>query len=48
MPIAMGVIRSVETETYNDAMDSQIAEVQEKSKIKCFDDLVNSLEQWEI
>ena len=48
MPIAMGVIRSVETETYNDAMDSQIAEVQEKSKIKCFDDLENSLEQWEI
>jgi 2-oxoglutarate ferredoxin oxidoreductase subunit beta len=48
MPIAMGVIRSVETETYNDAMDSQIAEEQEKSKIKCFDDLVNSLEQWEI
>ena len=48
MPIAMGVIRSVETETYNDAMDSQIAEVQGKSKIKCFDDLVNSLEQWEI
>jgi 2-oxoglutarate ferredoxin oxidoreductase subunit beta len=48
MPIAMGVIRSVETETYNDAMDNQIAEVKEKSKIKCFDDLVNSLEQWEI
>lgn len=48
MPIAMGVIRSVPTETYNDAMDNQIAEVKEKSKIKCFDDLVNSLEQWEI
>ena len=48
MPIAMGVIRSIPTETYNDAMDNQIAEVKEKSKIKCFDDLVNSLEQWEI
>jgi len=48
MPIAMGVIRSIPTETYNDAMDNQIAEVKGKSKIKCFDDLVNSLEQWEI
>ena len=48
MPIAMGVIRSIPTETYNDAMDNQIAEVRGKSKIKCFDDLVNSLEQWEI
>ena len=48
MPIAMGVIRSIPTETYNDAMDNQIAEVKGKSKIKCFDDLVNSLEHWEI
>jgi len=48
MPIAMGVIRSIPTETYNDAMDNQIAEVRGKSKIKCFDDLVNSLEHWEI
>lgn len=48
MPIAMGVIRDVQTETYDQAMDNQIAEVKEKSKIKCFDDLVGSLEQWEI
>ncbi len=48
MPIAMGVIRDVQTETYNDAMDNQIAEVKEKSKIHSFDELVNSLEQWEI
>lgn len=48
MPIACGVIRDVEAETYSDAMDAQIAQVQAKSKIKCFDDLVDSLEQWEI
>ncbi|HNX87668.1 MAG TPA: 2-oxoacid:ferredoxin oxidoreductase subunit beta [Paludibacteraceae bacterium] len=48
MPIAMGVIRDVQTETYDQAMENQIAEVKEKSKIKCFDDLVGSLEQWEI
>ena len=48
MPIALGVIRAVPAETYNDALDNQIAEVKAKSKIKCFDDLVDSLEQWEI
>ncbi len=48
MPVALGIIRDVPAETYNDAMDKQIAEVTEKSKIKCFDDLIDSLEQWEI
>lgn len=48
MPIALGVIRDVPAETYNDAMDAQIEAVKAKSKIKCFDDLVSSLEQWEI
>ena len=48
MPIALGIIRDVPAETYNDAMDAQIAAVKAKSKIKCFDDLVDSLEQWEI
>ncbi|NLI72277.1 MAG: 2-oxoacid:ferredoxin oxidoreductase subunit beta [Bacteroidales bacterium] len=48
MPIAMGIIRDVPAETYNDALDAQIAEVKAKSKIKCFDDLVDNLEQWEL
>ncbi len=48
MPIALGVIRAVPAETYNDALDKQIEEVKAKSKIKCFDDLVDNLEQWEI
>lgn len=48
LPIALGVIRDVTAETYNDAMDAQIAAVKAKSKISCFDDLIDSLEQWEI
>ncbi|MFV0392566.1 MAG: 2-oxoacid:ferredoxin oxidoreductase subunit beta [Paludibacteraceae bacterium] len=47
-PITVGVIRDVQAETYNDAMDNQIDEVRKKSSITCFDDLVDSLEQWEI
>jgi 2-oxoglutarate ferredoxin oxidoreductase subunit beta len=48
MPIAMGVIRDVEDESYDEAVENQIAQVQAKSKIKTFDDLIGSLEQWEI
>jgi 2-oxoglutarate/2-oxoacid ferredoxin oxidoreductase subunit beta len=48
MPIAMGVIRDVEEETYDTAVESQIAEVQAKSKIKTFDDLIATCEQWEM
>ena len=47
-PIAVGVIRDVKTETYDEAMTKQIDEVKSKSKIHNFDELVNSLEQWEI
>jgi 2-oxoglutarate/2-oxoacid ferredoxin oxidoreductase subunit beta len=47
-PVAIGVIRDVETESYDEAMENQIAEVQEKSKIKTFDDLIDSCEQWDM
>ena len=47
-PIAMGVIRSVADETYDEAVESQIAEIQAKSKLKSFDDLIDSCEQWEM
>ena len=47
-PIAIGVIRDVETESYDEAMTNQIAEIQAKSKIKTFDDLIDSCEQWEM
>jgi 2-oxoglutarate ferredoxin oxidoreductase subunit beta len=47
-PIALGVIRDVDAETFNDAIVNQIAEMQEKSKIRTFDELIDSLEQWEV
>lgn len=47
-PVAIGVIRDVETESYDEAMESQITEVQDKSKIKTFDDLIDSCEQWDM
>ena len=47
-PVAVGVIRDVETETYDEAMTKQIEEVQAKSKIKSFDDLIDSCEQWDM
>lgn len=48
MPIALGVIRDVTEESYDAEVESQIAEVQAKSKIKTFDELIDSLEQWEM
>ncbi|NDV45648.1 2-oxoacid:ferredoxin oxidoreductase subunit beta [Paludibacter sp. 221] len=48
MPIAMGVIRDVEAETYDAAVENQIKEIQQKSSIKKFDDLIDSLEQWDM
>lgn len=47
-PVAIGVIRAVEADTYDAEIERQIAEVQAKSKIKCFDDLIDSCEQWEM
>lgn len=48
MPIALGVIRAAEAETYEVAMENQIQEVKANSKIDSFDTLVDSLEQWDI
>lgn len=48
LPIAMGVIRDVVEEAYDWAVEKQIADVQAKSKIKTFDDLIATCEQWEM
>ena len=48
LPIALGVIRNVEAESYDMAVNQQINEVREKSKAKTFDQLTATLEQWEI
>lgn len=47
-PVALGVIRDVPAETYNDALVAQIEQEKERSAIKTFDDLINSLEQWDV
>ena len=48
LPIAIGVIRDVEEETYDGAMERQMLEVQAKSNIKTFDDLIDTCEQWDM
>ncbi len=47
-PIALGVIRNVEEETYDTAVNQQIVEVQNKTKVHSFDKLVATCERWEI
>ncbi len=47
-PIALGVIRNVEEETYDAAVNQQIEDVQSKSKLHTFDELIATCEQWEI
>ncbi len=48
LPIALGVIRNVEEESYDMAVNQQINEVREKSKANTFDQLTQILEQWEV
>ena len=47
LPVALGVIRDVEAETYDQAVNQQIAGVREKAKAKSFDQLTATLESWE-
>jgi 2-oxoglutarate ferredoxin oxidoreductase subunit beta len=48
LPIALGVIRRAEAESYDAAVNQQIEEVRAKSKAHTFDQLTKTLEQWEI
>ncbi len=47
-PVAFGVIRAVADTTYDDKVEKQIAYVQENSKIKNMDDLLNSGDTWAV
>lgn len=47
-PVALGVIRAVEGNTYDQLLLNQIEDVKSKSKIKCMDDLLNSGETWTV
>ncbi len=44
LPIALGVIRNVAAETYDEAVNNQIAEVRGKAKAKNFDELTATLD----
>ncbi len=48
LPVALGVIRSVEDKNYDECLYEQLEEVQSKSNIKSFDDLVHSGNVWEV
>ncbi|MCF6356814.1 MAG: 2-oxoacid:ferredoxin oxidoreductase subunit beta [Draconibacterium sp.] len=47
-PVALGVIRSVSALVYNTELVEQIKDVQQKRKITCVDDLLNSGNIWEV
>ncbi len=47
-PIALGVIRSIEEETYDVAVNRQIQQVKGQTHVHSFDELIATCEQWEI
>ncbi len=47
-PVACGVIRSVKAATYDEEVQTQIQQIQEKSKVKTFDELLDTMEQWDM
>ena len=47
-PVAMGVIRSAKTNTYDQLFETQIKRAKQKSDIQCMDDLLNSGDTWDI
>ncbi len=48
LPIALGVIRDVEAETYNEAVNKQIDNIHATAKAKTFDELTQTLEHWDM
>ncbi|TFH48817.1 MAG: hypothetical protein E4G92_02925 [Bacteroidia bacterium] len=47
-PVALGIIRAVDNQTYDAAMLDQHVRVKETSKIKCVDDLLHEGSTWEV
>lgn len=48
LPVAMGLIRTVEEPTYEQLLEDQISSVQKSAEIKNMDDLLNSGKTWEV
>jgi 2-oxoglutarate ferredoxin oxidoreductase subunit beta len=47
-PLALGIIRSVQGQTYEVNVEDQIKKIESGSTIKCTDDLLNSGSVWEV
>lgn len=45
-PVALGIIRAVSGDTYENAVEEQISIIREKSPVKCMDDLLKSGSTW--
>lgn len=48
MPVALGVIRNVKDQTYDDCVRDQLLEVQKNAKIHSIDELLNSGDTWDV
>lgn len=48
LPVAVGVIRDVETPTYNDSVDQQVEAVRAKKGFSCLRDMILAGETWEV
>lgn len=48
MPVALGVIRNVKDQTYDDCVRDQLLEVQKNAKIHSMDELLNSGDTWDV
>jgi 2-oxoglutarate ferredoxin oxidoreductase subunit beta len=47
-PVALGVIRAVESVTYDQSLHNQINELKKSSKVKCMDDLLMGGSTWNV
>jgi 2-oxoglutarate/2-oxoacid ferredoxin oxidoreductase subunit beta len=48
LPVALGVIRDVDAQTYDQAVEQQINDIQAKHPIRKLEDFLHTLETWEI
>jgi 2-oxoglutarate ferredoxin oxidoreductase subunit beta len=48
LPLAVGVIRDVDSITYNDGVCNQVAEVQAKKGFTCLRDMILAGDTWEV
>ena len=47
-PVALGILRDVEADTYDAGVNRQVEEVSAKAKVHCVDELLRSGSTWEV